>query len=53
MTEALRALQISHSPGASLFLFATREDLRGNDPRAYMWHDGTGRDIRLIKRRAG
>ena len=48
MREALRGLRVPHSPGASLFLFATFDDLRAADPLAQEWHDGEGRSIRLI-----
>jgi hypothetical protein len=53
MTEALRALRIPHSPGAGLLLFATRNELRGNDPLAHAWHDGAGRDIHLNRPHRG
>jgi hypothetical protein len=48
MTEALRHLRVPHSPGASLFLFATRDGLRGSDPLTHAWQDGTGREVRLV-----
>jgi hypothetical protein len=48
MTEALRSLRAPHSPGASLFSFATRDGLRGGDPLAHAWEDGNGRDASLI-----
>jgi DNA-binding Lrp family transcriptional regulator len=48
MMEALCKLRIPHSPGASLFFFATRDELRESDPLAHFWRDGTGRDARLI-----
>jgi hypothetical protein len=48
MTEALRQLRVPHSPGASLFLFATRDELRGADPLTHAWRDGNARDIDLI-----
>jgi hypothetical protein len=48
MTEALRQLRVPHSPGASLFLFATRDELRGSDPLTHAWQDGNGRDVRLM-----
>ena len=34
MMEALRQLRVPHSPGASLFFFTTREELRPSDPLA-------------------
>jgi len=48
MMEALRTLRVPHSPAASLFLFATAEQLRTSDPLAHAWRDGTGRDVHLI-----
>ena len=48
MMEALRKLRIPHSPGASLFLFATRDELRAADPLTHEWQDGNGRAVRLI-----
>jgi hypothetical protein len=47
MTEALRQLRVPHSPGASLFFFATRDGLRGADPLGQPWQDGNGREARL------
>lgn len=35
MMDALRKLRVPHSPGAPLFLFATRDDLRTTDPLAH------------------
>ncbi len=46
--ETLRQLHILNSPGPSLFFFATRDQLRASDPLAHNWHDGNGREIRLI-----
>ena len=48
MAESLRSLRIPHSPGASLFFFATRDELRAGDPLAHAWQDGAGRDVRLM-----
>lgn len=48
MMEALRGLNVPHSPGGSLFLFTTREELRGVDPVEHAWHDGNGREVRLM-----
>ncbi|MGA7455379.1 MAG: hypothetical protein WBW73_30435 [Rhodoplanes sp.] len=47
MMEALRRLRIPHSPGASLFYFTTRDELRAADPLAHEWRDGNGRAVRL------
>lgn len=47
MIDALRSLRIAHSPGPSLFLFATREELRASDPISRKWRDGNGRDTQL------
>jgi len=48
MSDALRQIHIPHSPGASLFFFATRDELRASDPLAHPWRDGNGRDVHLI-----
>ena len=47
MTEALRKLRVPHSPGAPLFFFTTRDDLRAADALAHEWQDGNGRNVRL------
>jgi hypothetical protein len=47
MMEALRQLQVPHSPGASLFFFATRDELRGANPLAHAWRDGNNKDVSL------
>jgi len=44
---ALRQLPIPNSPGASLFFFATRDELRTNGPLAHTWYDGNGTRIQL------
>jgi hypothetical protein len=48
MMDSLRSLRVPHSPGASLFFFTTRSELRGADPLALPWQDGKGREVRLI-----
>jgi hypothetical protein len=48
MIDALHRLHVAHSPGASLFLFATRDELHGIDPLVYPWRDGNRRDALLI-----
>jgi hypothetical protein len=48
MTEALRKLRVPQAPGASLFFFATRSQLRGVNPLLHVWSDGNGRDARLV-----
>jgi hypothetical protein len=48
MKEALHRLRVPHSPGPSLFLFSTRDDLHAGDPLAHTWHDGNGREVRLM-----
>jgi len=48
MKEALRRLHVPHSPGPSLFFFATRDELGVNDPLALPWSDGSGRESRLV-----
>jgi hypothetical protein len=48
MQTALRELHFPSTPGAGLFIFATRLVLRLSDPLAHTWQDGTGRQIKLI-----
>ena len=48
MKEALRGLRVPHSVGASLFYFSSRDGLRGVDPLAHVWQDGSGREVRLM-----
>jgi len=48
MMEALRKLRVPHSPGAPLFFFTTRDELRESDPLAHEWRDGNGRVVQLI-----
>jgi hypothetical protein len=48
MMDALRSLDVPNSPGAPLFLFATRAQLYESDPLKHKWRDGTGREVRLI-----
>ncbi len=48
MMEALRRLHVPHSPGAPLFFFTTRDELRASDPLAHEWLDGNLRRVRLI-----
>jgi len=48
MMEALRKLRIPHSPGAPLFFFTTRDELRAADPLTHDWSDGNGHAVRLI-----
>jgi DNA-binding Lrp family transcriptional regulator len=49
MMNALRRLRVARSPGAQLFYFATRYDLRAIDPLTMRWCDGNGYDTRLIE----
>jgi protein involved in plasmid replication-relaxation len=51
MIDALRSLRVAHSPGASLFLFATREQLRSGNPVTQTWQDGNGHDVSLTSLR--
>lgn len=46
--ETLRRIRVAHSPGPSLFLFATRLELFQTNPLSHVWQDGNGRDARLI-----
>ena len=48
MMETLRKLHIPHSPGAPLFFFTTRDELRAAEPFLLEWRDGNGRAVRLI-----
>jgi len=48
MKKALRQLRVPRSLGASLFLFATFEDLRASDPLTNEWQDGDSRQVRLV-----
>ena len=47
MLEALRKLRVPHSPGAPLFFFTTRDELRATNPLAHEWRDGNDRGVRL------
>jgi hypothetical protein len=49
MIEALHQLHGPGSVGASLFFFATRDELRAADPLTHAWQDGVGQPQRLIK----
>ena len=48
MMEALRKLRIPHSPGAPLFFFTTRDELRAADLLTHAWQDGNGQSRLLI-----
>ena len=48
MMEALRKLRIPHSPGAPLFFFTTRDELRAANPLTHEWRDGNGHAVRLM-----
>ena len=48
MMSALRQLRMVHSPGESLFFFATRQELSAANPLTHDWRDGSGRSVRLI-----
>jgi hypothetical protein len=48
MMEALRKLHVPRSPGAPLFFFTTRDELRKTDPLAHTWQDGNGGAVQLI-----
>ena len=45
MIDALRRIHVTHSPGASLFLFTTQAELHGSDPLGRVWHDANGRQL--------
>jgi hypothetical protein len=48
MADVLRKLQLPRGPGASLFFFITRDELKNNSPIATAWRDGNGRNNALI-----
>jgi len=48
MIDALRHINIPESPGASLFFFALRDQLRLSDPLTHTWRDGNGRPMHLV-----
>jgi hypothetical protein len=48
MTDTLRELHIPHSPGPSLFFFATRREIHLDGPLTHEWLDGNGRNVSLI-----
>jgi hypothetical protein len=47
MIDALRKLPMPRGPGAALFFFTTRDQLRSADPLRDIWRDGTGRPVAL------
>jgi DNA-binding Lrp family transcriptional regulator len=48
MMDALGQMRVAHSPGASLFFFATRAELRESDTLTHLWRDGAGHEARLV-----
>jgi DNA-binding Lrp family transcriptional regulator len=48
MKRALQGVRVPHSPGASLFIFATFDELRATNPLTHQWLDGSGHAARLI-----
>jgi hypothetical protein len=48
MMEALRQLHLPQSPGAAMFFFATRDELRAGNPLTHPWRDGNGRQVGLL-----
>jgi hypothetical protein len=48
MMESLQKQHILQSPGAALFFFAVRDELRTSDPLTHPWQDGNGREVRLL-----
>jgi hypothetical protein len=49
MILALSRIQIPRSIGASLFFFATRDELHAADPLTDVWRDGNGKSQMLMK----
>lgn len=48
MADALRHMPIPRGPGATLFLFASRDELSTSDPLRHAWRDGNDRTTALI-----
>ena len=48
MADALRQMPTPRGPGASLFLFTTRDELQVNDPLKHGWRDGNDRATTLV-----
>jgi len=48
MAEALQKFPVPRGPGASLFFFATREQLSTNAPLTMAWRDGSWRAVTLL-----
>lgn len=48
MVESLRDIRVPHSPGATLFFFATKDHLSQSDALMHSWRDGNGRGVSLI-----
>jgi hypothetical protein len=48
MMDALHAIPAPTAPGAGLFWFALREDLKAGDPLRLTWRDGGGRSVPVI-----
>jgi hypothetical protein len=49
MIESLQRLHVPGSVGASLFFFATRDELRARDPLTHTWRDGAGKPQTIVK----
>jgi DNA-binding Lrp family transcriptional regulator len=47
MKEALRRLRVPRVAGATLFYFATRNDIRISDPLTHRWQNGNGHNVTL------
>ena len=48
MREALSDIHIPHSPGPSLFFFATHDELHADDPLLHNWKTGDNRKVSLL-----
>jgi hypothetical protein len=48
MMDALRELNVAGTPGTSLFLFATRGELRTCDPLTFRWVEADGRTQSIV-----
>ena len=48
MMESLRDIRVPHSPGASLFFFATKNQVGQTDEILKSWRDGNGKSASLV-----
>ncbi|MEY9604309.1 hypothetical protein ABIF74_009001 [Bradyrhizobium japonicum] len=48
MIDILRKMEVFQNPGAGLFLFGLRNEIRASDPIVHTWQDGAGRARKLV-----